>query len=46
MRKYKGVTVLQVYAERELHKVLGQSCLDNDMKNTTEVRMLLTSFSE
>lgn len=45
-RKSKDTRLLQVYVEPELHKALGQYCLDNDMKNAPVVRELLTRFLE
>lgn len=45
-KKSKDTRLLQVYVEPELHKALGQYCLDNDTKNAPVVRELLTRFLE
>lgn len=44
--KTKDTKLLQVYVEPELHRALGQYCLDHDTKNAPVVRELLTSFLE
>lgn len=44
--KSKDTKLLQVYVEPELHRALGQYCLDNDTKNAPVVRELLSSFLE
>lgn len=45
-KKSKDTRLLQVYVEPELHRALGQYCLDNDTKNAPVVRELLTRFLE
>lgn len=45
-KKSKDTRLLQVYVEPELHRALGQYCLDNDTKNAPVVRGLLTRFLE
>ena len=44
--KSKDTKLLQVYVEPELHRGLGQYCLDNDTKNAPVVRELLSRFLE
>lgn len=44
--KSKDTKLLQVYVEPELHRALGQYCLDNDTKNAPVVRELLSRFLE
>lgn len=44
--KTRDTKLLQVYLKPELHKALGQYCLDNDTKNAPVVRELLTRFLE
>lgn len=44
--KTKDTKLLQVYVELELHRALGQYCLDHDTKNAPVVRALLTRFLE
>lgn len=44
--KSKYTKLLQVYVEPELHRALGQYCLDNDTKNAPVVRELLRRFLE
>lgn len=44
--KTKDTKLLQVYVEPELHRALGQYCLDHDTKNAPVVRELLTRFLE
>lgn len=44
--KSKDTKLLQVYVEPELHRALGQYCLDNDTKNAHVVRELLSRFLE
>lgn len=44
--KCKDTKLLQVYVKPELHKALGQYCLDNDTKNAPVVRELLSRFLE
>lgn len=44
--KSKDTKLLQVYVEPELHRALGQYCLDNDTKNAPVVRKLLSRFLE
>ena len=44
--KSKDTKLLQVYVEPELHRALGQYCLDNDTKNVPVVRELLSRFLE
>lgn len=44
--KSKDTKLLQVYVEPELHRALGQYCLDNDTKNAPVVRRLLSRFLE
>lgn len=44
--KARDTKLLQVYLKPELHKALGQYCLDNDTKNAPVVRELLTRFLE
>jgi hypothetical protein len=45
-KKTKDTKLLQVYVEPELHRALGQYCLDNDTKNAPVVRELLIRFLE
>lgn len=45
-RTSKDTRLLQVYVEPEIHKALGQYCLDHDTKNAPVVRELLTRFLE
>lgn len=44
--KTKDMKLLQVYVEPELHRALGQYCLDHETKNAPVVRELLTRFLE
>lgn len=44
--KTKDTKLLQVYVEPELHRALGQYCLDHDTKNAPVVRGLLARFLE
>lgn len=44
--KSKDTKLLQVYVEPELHRALGQYCLDNDTKNAPVARRLLSRFLE
>lgn len=44
--KIKDTKLLQVYVEPELHRALGQYCLDHDTKNAPLMRELLTHFLE
>lgn len=44
--KSKDTKLLQVYVEPELHRALGQYCLDNDTKNAPVIRELLSRFLE
>lgn len=46
LKKSKDTRLLQVYVEPELHRALGQYCLDNDTKNAPVVRERLTRFLE
>lgn len=45
-KKNTNTKLLQVYVEPELHRALGQYCLDHDTKNAPVVRELLKSFLE
>ena len=44
--KSKDTKLIQVYVEPELHRALGQYCLDHDTKSAPVVRKLLTRFLE
>ena len=44
--KTKDTKLLQVYVKPELHRALGQYCLDHETKNAPVVRELLTRFLE
>lgn len=43
-KKTEDTKLLQVYVKPELHRALGQYCLDHDTKNAPVVRELLTRF--
>lgn len=43
-KKTKDTKLLQVYVKPELHRALGQYCLDHDTKNAPVVRELLARF--
>lgn len=44
--KIKNKKLLQIYIEPNLHKALGQYCLDKDTKNAPVVRKILARFLE
>lgn len=44
--RQKDTKLLQVYIAPELHRALGQYCLDHDTKNAPVVRELLSRFLE